>query len=89
VVGFGATLIFLLGGTAAPVPLFPEAIRPLGEALPFRAMLGFPAELASGGLSRARMLEGYGWQITWVAAFALAAALVWRCGVRRYAAAGG
>lgn len=88
-VGLGETLLFLLGGTAAPVAFFPEHLRPLGEALPFRAMLGFPAEIAAGGLDRVGMLEGYAWQGGWLAVFAPAAMAAWRAGVRRYTAVGG
>lgn len=86
---FGSTLIFLLGGIAAPVIVLPERIRPIGEALPFRAMLGFPAEIASGSLSTTQVLEGYGWQALWTAAFVPIAVLVWKAGVRRYTAVGG
>lgn len=89
VVGFGETLIFLLGGVAAPVPLLPEALRPWVAALPFRAMLGFPAEVASGSLSGAQVLQGYGWQALWTAVFAALVAVAWRSGVRRYTAVGG
>jgi ABC-2 type transport system permease protein len=89
VVGFGETLIFLLGGSAAPITLFPAGLRPLGEALPFRAMLGFPAEIAAGSLDGAQILQGYGWQCGWIAVFALAVMLGWRSGVRRYTAVGG
>jgi ABC-2 type transport system permease protein len=88
VVGLGETLIFLLGGEAAPVPVLPEAVRPWVAALPFRAMLGFPAELASGSLGFSAALVGYGWQIGWIAIVAAAAAVVWRRGVRRYVAVG-
>ena len=89
VVGFGETLIFLLGGVAAPITLFPPGIRLLGEGLPFRAMIGFPAEVASGSLDRAQVVTGYGWQVVWIAVFALVAMLTWRSGVRRYTAVGG
>ena len=89
VVGFGETLIFLLGGSAAPITLFPAGLRPLGEALPFRAMLGFPAEIAAGGLHGAQIVQGYAWQCSWIAVFALAVMVVWRSGVRRYTAMGG
>jgi ABC-2 type transport system permease protein len=88
-VGFGGTLLFLLGGAAAPVPLLPDELRPLARALPFRSMLGFPAELASGGLGGGEVLTGYAWQLLWTAVFAVAAALLWRAGVRRYTAVGG
>lgn len=89
VVGLGETLLFLLGGAAAPVTLFPESLRRLATALPFRAMLGFPAEIAGGGLSTADLLSGYGWQAFWVVVFSLVAATVWRAGVHRYSAVGG
>ncbi len=89
VVGFGETLIFLLGGSAAPVTLFPASLRPLGEALPFRAMLGFPAEIAAGSLNGSQILQGYSWQCGWIGVFAFAAMLIWRSGVRRYTAVGG
>lgn len=89
VVGFGATLIFLLGGVAAPIPLMPEPIRPWAAALPFRAMLGFPVEIASGNLTGLQVLEGYGWQIAWLAVLLVSAVGMWDAGVRRYTAVGG
>lgn len=89
VVGFGETLLFLLGGIAAPIALFPEAWRQLGVALPFRAMLGFPAEIAAGGLSRDQILIGFLWQLTWLIVFGLIAMRIWHMGLRRYTVVGG
>lgn len=85
----GTILVFLLGGLAAPIPLMPESIRPFGEALPFRAMLGFPAEVATGSLGTREIVQGYGWQALWLAVFAAVATIVWTAGVRRYTALGG
>jgi ABC-2 type transport system permease protein len=89
IVGFGETLIFLLGGAAAPVPLFRAALRPVGEALPFRAMLGFPAELAAGSLASQQILAGYCWQVVWLVLGVLLAQRVWALGLRRFSAVGG
>lgn len=89
VVGLGETLIFLLGGVAAPLTLFPSAFRGLAEALPFGAMLGFPAELASGAVHGYQLLTGYVLQVLWIATFVLLTSLAWRAGVRRYTAVGG
>jgi ABC-2 type transport system permease protein len=89
IVGIGETLIFLLGGEAAPVPFVPEAIRPWLIALPFRAVLGFPAEVASGSLSGTQILVGYAWQVTWIAVMVGVLSLMWRQGVCRYVAVGG
>ncbi len=88
-VGFGETLIFLLGGSAAPIAFFPGTFQAFGEILPFRAMLGLPAEIATGGLDREQILIGYAWQIAWLIAFTTVAMIVWRCGVRHFSAVGG
>lgn len=89
VVGFGGTLVFLLGGDAAPLHLMPGAVRPWVEALPFRAMNAFPAEVAAGLVDPGDLLAGYTWQLTWIAVFLALAAWVWRVGLRRYTAVGG
>lgn len=87
-VGVGETLTFLLGGAAAPISLFPGNLRPFAAALPFQAMLGFPAELAAGNLAVTQVLAGYALQGTWVGLFAVLAVVTWRSGVRRYLAVG-
>ncbi len=89
ITGMGSTLVFLLGGMAAPVQLFPEQVRPLIEALPFRAMLGFPAELASGMLGDGEIAAGFAWQLTWLAVLLAVTPLVWSRGTRHYMAVGG
>lgn len=89
ITGLGATLIFLLGGTAVPVALLPGPLQTLGAALPFPAMLGFPAEVAAGQLTPGAMLSGYSWQLFWIAISAALLLFVWRAGVRRYTAVGG
>lgn len=89
VVGFGETLIFLLGGSAAPLALFPAPLHWMGESLPFRAMLGFPVEIASGTLTMAAIQRGYIWQVLWLVVITLIVTWVWRLGIRRYSAIGG
>lgn len=89
IVGAGETLIFLLGGSAAPLLFFPAGLRVCGEVLPFRYMLGFPAEVASGSLNGVQVLSGYGWQALWLLILILVAFSAWRAGVRRYTAIGG
>lgn len=89
IVTFGETLIFLLGGSAVPIAFFPSSLRLLGEALPFRALLGFPAEIMSSSLDSVQMLAGYLWQIFWLFPLLLAAMLTWRAGLRRFTAVGG
>jgi ABC-2 type transport system permease protein len=89
VASMGGLLVFLLGGEAAPIPLLPAEYRAWAAVLPFRAMLGFPAEVAAGLARGPDVLVGYLWQLVWLAVLALVAARVWRVGLRRYTAFGG
>lgn len=86
---YGTTGIFLLGGMAAPIMVFPPGLRTIVEMLPFRAMLGFPAEVASGSLSSAQVLVGFGYQLLWVVLMLGMTRSVWDRGVRHYTAIGG
>lgn len=89
VVALSETVIFLLGGSAAPIILLPPDLRAFAEVLPFRALLGFPAEIMSANLDGTQILVGYGWQVLWISLFWLLVVAVWRAGIRRYTAIGG
>ena len=89
VVGFGETLIFLLGGTAAPLGILSEPLRSIGQALPFWSMLGMPAEVAAGTLHGSAIVAAYFVQLGWLAAGTALVVGVWRVGVRRFTALGG
>jgi ABC-2 type transport system permease protein len=84
VTGFGSQLVFLFGGTAAPIGLLPDSWRRIAELLPFYGMRGLPAEIAAG----TRAGGSLAYQLVWVAILAVAAAALWRAGVRRYTAVG-
>lgn len=86
---YGTTAIFLLGGMAAPIMVFPPGFRSIVEVLPFRSMLGFPAEVAGGSLSSAQVWSGYGVQLLWVMLMLGMVSGVWSRGVRHYTAIGG
>lgn len=84
VVGFGSQLVFLFGGTAAPIALLPDTWRRVAEVLPFYGMNGLPAEIAAG----TRLGGGLGYQLIWVVVLVVVVTVVWRIGVRRYTAVG-
>ena len=88
VVGLGETLIFLLGGTAAPLGFLAEPFRVVGQALPFWSMLGMPAEVAAGTLRGGELLQACGVQVGWLIALAALTVAVWRTGLRRFTAVG-
>lgn len=85
-VGTGETLIFLLGGTAAPLSFLPEQFQEVGRLLPFWSMLGAPAEIAAG---RSAPATTYAVQVGWLVVLTTLAVFVWRIGVRRFTAIGG
>ncbi|WP_374712472.1 ABC transporter permease [Symbiobacterium terraclitae] len=81
-------LKWILGGMLIPVQLYPEAVRRLVDWLPFRHMIGGPAELFvhfswSGA---AELLLN---QALWLAVFGLVCAGIYRRGVRRVDLNGG
>jgi ABC-2 type transport system permease protein len=85
----GARLVFLFGGVAAPIPLLPSGVRPWFNAMPFRWMRGFPAEVASGMVRGREIAVGFAFQLVWLIVLSLACAAVYRAGIRRYTALGG
>jgi ABC-2 type transport system permease protein len=85
----GTSLVFLLGGGAAPIPFLPEALRPWLSVLPFRMINGFPCEVLSGMTTGNAVMHGYVLQLVWLAVLIVACRLVWVAGVRRYVAIGG
>ncbi|HEX2033450.1 MAG TPA: ABC-2 family transporter protein [Chloroflexota bacterium] len=89
IVSSGGLLLTLLGGEAAPIPLLPSELQPWLAALPFRAMLGFPAEVTTGMVSGPGIVVGYAWQLIWLLALTLLARHIWGAGLRRFTAVGG
>jgi ABC-2 type transport system permease protein len=83
------TLLFLLGGVAAPLSLLPGAVGEAGRLLPFWSALGAPAEIASGDVAAGAVTGVLLVQAGWLLLAAGALGLVWRRGVRRFTAVGG
>jgi len=80
--------MLFLSGQMVPLSLLPGPVQALAAVLPFRWMVAFPVELLLGQLSPEETLAGFGVQLAWIAAHAVAAACVWRAGLRRYSAVG-
>jgi ABC-2 type transport system permease protein len=84
---FVAELFF--AGQIAPLSLLPGPLQTIARALPFRWGLSFPVELFLGRLSPQEALTGTLAQLVWIAVTLVGLRLIWRAGVRRYAAFGG
>jgi ABC-2 type transport system permease protein len=79
----------VLSGYVVPLELFPVQLRSVVDVLPFRYMLAFPVENLIGLISRERALHELVYQWAYVVAFGLAAGILWRQGLKRFAAFGG
>lgn len=75
-------------GKLAPLSLFPEIVQRTANILPFRWMLAFPVELLLGRITPRDLLIGIGAQLFWLLAGYLFMQLIYRAGIKRYAAFG-
>ncbi len=83
------SLVFLVGGQVAPIALLPDWLLAAATVLPFRYMVGFPAEVLTGQLSRAELWTGFAFQGGWLLVGLVLSATLWRSGLKRYSAVGG
>jgi ABC-2 type transport system permease protein len=87
-VEYGVSLF--LSGRIAPLSLLPPAVVSAASWLWFPYMLAFPVDLLTGAAGTARdIAAGFGGQLFWTLAWAGLYAVIWRTGIRRYAAVGG
>jgi ABC-2 type transport system permease protein len=84
-----AALWFVFSGYLIPVELFPPRVRAVLDWLPFRYQIGLPVELMTGAHDRAAALALLAGQWAWVAGSLVLCIVVWRAGVKRFAAYGG
>ena len=82
-------LYFVFSGYLFPVDLFPPALRSATNGLPFRYQLGLPVEIMTGTYDVPAALAMLARQWATVAVMLVIVALVWRGGVKRFAAYGG
>ena len=81
--------MLFLSGQFAPLSLFPLPIRIMAEILPFNWLISYPINLLMGRLTLHEALVGLGAQVIWLVISYFIWRVVWRAGVRAYAAVGG
>lgn len=79
----------IFGGALIPLDFYPDWLRWLSDALPFRAALYTPVALATGKLAGASLAFGLVHQVVWLALLVAAARGVEARGVRRLVLHGG
>jgi ABC-2 type transport system permease protein len=77
-----------LAGQVIPLELFPPGFETFLRIQPFRYTLSFPLEILVGGLSRSELAWGFAWQAGYCIVLWNCYRLIWRAGLRVYAAAG-
>lgn len=82
-------LFTVFSGYLVPLDLFPETLRTIADALPFRLLLAVPVQAMLGQLSRADLVAGLVSQAVWIAVLFVMTKLVWAAGIRRFGAFGG
>jgi ABC-2 type transport system permease protein len=83
------TLMLFLSGQFAPLTLFPYPIQVIANILPFNWLISYPINLVMGRLTFNEALTGLGAQAIWLLISYFLLKLVWRAGVKVYAAVGG
>ena len=82
------TLYVVLGGALVPLDLFPAPVQQVLAFLPFAYILNFPVQILLGNLAGAALLQGFAVQFLWIVLFVGLRQLLWRKGLRQYAAVG-
>jgi ABC-2 type transport system permease protein len=78
--------MLFLSGLMAPLEVFPPAMRQVASWTPFPWIIHFPARLLAG--AELNVGEGFAALLGWLALLLPLTLLLWRAGVRRYAAMG-
>jgi ABC-2 type transport system permease protein len=79
----------LLSGYLVPLALFPGWLQRIARVLPFVCLQAFPVETLTGMRDRHQALVGLAWQWGWAVTAFCGLLLLWRSGVKRFAAYGG
>lgn len=82
-------LELFFAGRIAPLAVMPLALQSAANLLPFKWLVAFPVELLQGLLTPREALIGLGMQLLWLGIILALLRLIWRAGIRRYAAFGG
>jgi len=86
-VWMAAFMVF--SGYLIPVELFPSRLRAIADFLPFRYQMGLPVEIFTSRHAEPYALSLLGRQWLWVLLLSVLVHLLWRRGLRRFAAYGG
>jgi len=79
----------LFGGSLVPLTFLPFVFQDIADFLPFKYKTYFPASVILGKVSPSDYLMGVCLQLAWIVVLGCIAEMMWKKGVKRYAAFGG
>jgi len=82
-------LTFIFAGIVAPISLLPDILNRFAVWLPFRYMVCFPVEILTGQVNPDTLISGLLIQAGWLSFAVLLCTLIWKRGLKHYAAFGG
>lgn len=82
-------MMWVFSGIVVPIPMFPDWMQPLLEALPFRGLQDIPARLFIGHIPVTRALPVLAHQMAWTLALILLGRRLMQRGRRRLVVQGG
>ena len=88
-VPFMGQAYLFFSGWIVPLDFLPVWIRNVADVLPFKYMLYFPTTLLMGKVTPEAFVRGAAIQLFWILLIVVVIRLVWKRGIRRYAAYGG
>jgi ABC-2 type transport system permease protein len=82
------TIYMVFGGALFPIDLLPPLAQNIIALTPFPYQIQFPVDVMLGKLSTEELLRGFAMQGLWIAIFIGLRRLLWRTGLKHYAAVG-
>lgn len=82
-------LIAIFGGGMFPLALLPGWVQSALVATPFPYIIDFPVRVLAEGVPAGELLRGYAMQVVWIVLIVIVHRLLWREGLKRFAAVGG
>jgi ABC-2 type transport system permease protein len=83
------SMVRFLGGQIVPLWLFPDFLRLVSEALPFKGTYYIPISIYIGQLSGVEALRAIEFQLVWLVVLVLLSRLLWGWAYRRLVVQGG
>lgn len=83
------TAELLLSGRLVPLSLMPGWVQTVADFLPFQWAFQFPIDVLIGRVTTAEAWAGFGMQALWTGIALAATMVLWKRGIRRFAAVGG